>query len=264
MQIAHVDGARALPVPGGKGYCPVCGTEAVAKCGQFNRWHWAHKGRRHCDPWWDNETDWHRGWKQCFDSNLQEVVRTDEHGEKHIADVLTESGVVLEFQNSPMSVQELQSRENFYKKMVWVVNAAPFKNHLVLHAQRLPPPDDALLSDVQFSAGLEHPRPCFAFFRPSEFIRDSKLQRLIPIWEIDSAIDTAYAGHHPITWKRPRSVWLEATLPIVFDTGNSLLELVSYQNHGRPFIGARPLNLHEFLASHGGGISPLMASLRPA
>jgi hypothetical protein len=43
-------------------------------------------------------------------------------GEKHIADVKTESGVVLEFLHSHLRRDERESRERFYQKMVWVVD----------------------------------------------------------------------------------------------------------------------------------------------
>lgn len=45
-----------------------------------------------------------------------------EDGEKHISDVKTEQGVVLEFQHSFLSRDERESREAFYKNMAWIVN----------------------------------------------------------------------------------------------------------------------------------------------
>lgn len=54
-------------------------------------WHWAHKGRLPCDPWWEPETEWHRMWKDYFPSQNQEVVHFDAAtGEKHVADVKTD------------------------------------------------------------------------------------------------------------------------------------------------------------------------------
>lgn len=77
----------------------MCGDLVQAKCGTKVVWHWAHKGRLHCDPWWENETDWHRAWKARFPEECREIVRFDEKGEKHVADVLTKRGMVIEFQN---------------------------------------------------------------------------------------------------------------------------------------------------------------------
>ena len=28
--------------------------------------HWAHHPVRHCDPWWEGETEWHRTWTNHF------------------------------------------------------------------------------------------------------------------------------------------------------------------------------------------------------
>jgi competence protein CoiA len=77
---------------------------------------------RNCDPWWEPETEWHRGWKNQFPAHCQEIIRKAEDGEKHIADVMTESGIVLEFQHSPLRREEREAREAFYQNMVWVVD----------------------------------------------------------------------------------------------------------------------------------------------
>lgn len=43
-------------------------------------------------------------------------------GERHIADVYSEKDVVLEFQSYSIDPEEMRARENFYKKLVWIVN----------------------------------------------------------------------------------------------------------------------------------------------
>ncbi|GEM_PF-4817493 len=85
-------------------------------------WHWAHQGTRSCDPWWENETEWHRAWKGQFPVHWQEIVHTAETGEKHIADVKTDRDWVIEFQHSYIKPEERRSRDAFYPKLVWVVN----------------------------------------------------------------------------------------------------------------------------------------------
>jgi hypothetical protein len=94
----------------------------VAKCGEVRIWHWAHQGIRFCDPWWENETEWHRAWKGQFPVNWQEVVQEAETGEKHIADVKTDRGWVIEFQHSYLKPEERRSRDAFYPKLIWVVD----------------------------------------------------------------------------------------------------------------------------------------------
>ena len=122
MKFAVVEGERREAQPGLSGKCQVCGDAMIAKCGQHRVWHWAHRGTRTCDPWWESETEWHRAWKNHFPENWQEDIHQSEGGEKHIADVKTESGVVLEFQHSFLRQDEREARENFYPRMVWVVD----------------------------------------------------------------------------------------------------------------------------------------------
>lgn len=66
MQFALVDEKRVEAFPNGRGACPSCGSSMIAKCGSRNVNHWAHNGRRNCDPWWENETPWHREWKNVI------------------------------------------------------------------------------------------------------------------------------------------------------------------------------------------------------
>jgi competence protein CoiA len=122
MKYAILNGEKIEATKGSKGFCPSCGSELIAKCGNVNINHWAHKGERTCDLWWENETDWHRTWKNNFPVDWQEVVQRDESGEKHIADVKTKRGWVIEFQHSYLKPDEQQSRNNFYKRIVWVVD----------------------------------------------------------------------------------------------------------------------------------------------
>ena len=123
MKFALVNGQRQEARPGLRGECRACGSPMVAKCGEIKVRHWAHKGRRNCDPWWENETEWHRNWKNQFPDHWQEVVQFDaEDGEKHIADVKTDDGWVLEFQHSYIQPEERRSRDAFYPKLIWVVD----------------------------------------------------------------------------------------------------------------------------------------------
>jgi competence protein CoiA len=94
----------------------------IAKCGERRVWHWAHLTRRNCDPWWENEGAWHRAWKSHFPVNWQEVVHSAEDGMRHIADVKTAHGWVIEFQHSAIKPEERRSRHAFYGKLVWVVD----------------------------------------------------------------------------------------------------------------------------------------------
>jgi hypothetical protein len=122
MKYAIVNGERNEARRGLVGECPACGSEMIAKCGDIYAHHWAHKGRRNCDSWWENETEWHRAWKNLFPADWQEVVHLANDGEKHIADIQTEDGGTIEFQHSLIKPEERISREEFYENLVWVVD----------------------------------------------------------------------------------------------------------------------------------------------
>jgi len=123
MKYALVNNEKVEATKGAHGICQVCGSELIAKCGEIKIHHWSHKSKRNCDPWWENETEWHRTWKNRFPEPWQETVLKDTNtGEKHIADVRTKDGFVIEFQYSHINSNEQKSRELFYKRMVWVVN----------------------------------------------------------------------------------------------------------------------------------------------
>lgn len=122
MKVALVNGQRQEALANLSGMCPYCDHPMVAKCGEVKIWHWAHQGRRFCDPWWENETEWHRAWKGQFPVNWQEVVHQAETGEKHISDVKTDRGWVIEFQHSYLKPEERRSRDTFYPKLIWVVD----------------------------------------------------------------------------------------------------------------------------------------------
>lgn len=122
MRYALVGGARVEPQPKTRGICLCCNGHVTAKCGEHVVWHWAHLSRTHCDPWWEPETQWHRNWKNRFPALWQEVILYSTTGDKHIADVRTPHGLVLEFQRSTIHPDEVAARENFYQKIVWVID----------------------------------------------------------------------------------------------------------------------------------------------
>jgi hypothetical protein len=123
VRFAIVDGQRGEAQPKQRGICQACGDEVIAKCGRVKVWHWAHKGRLSCDPWWENETEWHRKWKAQFPPDWQEQVATDPiTGERHIADVRIPYGLVIEFQHSTIAPAEIAAREKFYGNMIWIVD----------------------------------------------------------------------------------------------------------------------------------------------
>ena len=122
MKFALVNSQRQEAESQLKGVCIRCGYPVVAKCGEQRIHHWAHKAKIQCDPWWERETAWHRSWKNQFPEDWQEIVHLADNGEKHIADVKTQDGWIIEFQHSCITPDERRSRESFYKKLIWVVD----------------------------------------------------------------------------------------------------------------------------------------------
>lgn len=122
MKFALVNGQRQEAQPKLLGVCQICERPMVSKCGERRIWHWAHQAGSACDPWWENETEWHRAWKAQFPEDWQEIIHRAENGEKHIADVKTSQGWVIEFQHSHIQFEERRSRDAFYPKLVWVVD----------------------------------------------------------------------------------------------------------------------------------------------
>lgn len=122
MKFALVNGERQEAQPNLSGECPGCRRPLVARCGDVRVRHWAHKGHRLCDLWWENETEWHRARKNQFPADWQEIWQLAENDERHIADVKTHDGWVIEFQHSNISPDERRSREAFYQSMIWVVD----------------------------------------------------------------------------------------------------------------------------------------------
>jgi competence protein CoiA len=157
MKFAFVNEQRQESQPNLIGKCQGCGNPMIARCGEIRVWHWAHRGRRHCDSWWENESQWHRDWKGQFPVEWQEIVHHAKDGERHIADVKTDAGWVIEFQHSYIKPEERRSREGFYPKLIWVVDGLRRKrdkagfqrawNHHYTHSQAEDSPGRVVYSD---------------------------------------------------------------------------------------------------------------------
>lgn len=129
MKLSIVDGERCEPKKGMSGSCIGCGQQMIAKCGPVRIWHWAHRSSCECDHWWENETEWHRSWKNSFPIEWQEIRQKAQSGEWHIADVRTSQGNIIEFQHSFLKQDERRSRNEFYgNSLVWVVDGLARRN----------------------------------------------------------------------------------------------------------------------------------------
>lgn len=110
------------PTKGVKGFCPVCGEEVLAKCGNIKAHYWSHLANSKC-VYKGNKGEWHLSWQNEFPDDWQEVLLINpENGEKNLADVRSPKGFILEFQHSHIKEEEKTAREQFYKNMCWVVD----------------------------------------------------------------------------------------------------------------------------------------------
>jgi competence CoiA-like predicted nuclease len=145
MLFATVNGEKIEAIPKTKGICPLCELEVFSKCGEINVWHWAHQKDESCDSWYEPETEWHKNWKLIFGKEYCEIVLSKE-GVRHIADIQTKDGIIIELQNSPIQKPIIRSRENFYgDRMLWVINGVHFKNNFTISSSPIINDKDILL-----------------------------------------------------------------------------------------------------------------------
>lgn len=199
MLYALIDGVKKAATPGNKGNCPFCEVEMVPKCGQFKTWHWAHKRVASCDLWYKPETEWHRRWKQIFGVRNCEVIITRDN-QKHIADIRTIHGRIIELQNSPINLDTLESREEFYGyDMIWIINGISFSDNFIIR------PFQATEYDT---------------YTP-EFDRLAKLHGFTPRYR-----STIKEKKERFEWKRPKAVWSYANAQVYIDFGDEFLFFV--------------------------------------
>lgn len=241
MKFALVNGQRQEAKPGLSANCQACDHPLIAKCGELRVHHWAHKRHLDCDPWWENETEWHRAWKNQFPADWQEIIHRAGDGERHIADVKTHAGWVIEFQHSNIATDERLSREAYYQHMIWVVDGTrrtrdiahfsrawasgdsrdPFSNK-----RRISSPEGALLRDWAGSSahvfvdfgndrqlwwifpGSDSKRAYLQYISRAQFVRVHQEKCVHGTNEFDSLIQnfTAFVASYesPPTVRRPQ------------------------------------------------------------
>jgi hypothetical protein len=201
------DGTRALPT--GKeqrATCPNCGEEVIGKYGQIVAPHWAHRADRECDAWGEHEGPWHLGWKalvveaQC-EVTMKRVIDGVEH--HHRADVVGDRGVVIELQHSSISVEDIQARESFYGRMVWVFDASYLVGGENFRLGRILD-DEPVISRAE---GKVYRKGCTL---PSRYFTDKA--SLIQAWESSIAVRWYYPKRS--LWATSKPVYLDFGRPV--------------------------------------------------
>jgi len=121
-------------ISGEEYFCPTCGEKMRVRDGEINVKHYAHVSLNDCDDFSHDMSEWHKAWQEKFPIDCREVVVSDGK-EHHRADILI-GKFVIEFQHSPISVEEVMRRNIFYVragyKVIWVFDAVePYDNEQI-------------------------------------------------------------------------------------------------------------------------------------
>jgi competence protein CoiA len=229
MEWALLADRRQLATPGAVGACPSCGARLIAKCGKVYAWHWAHEACD-CDPWSEPEGRWHRGWKQLFPAEWREVVIRD-----HRADLRVPGGVI-ELQHSSISAGEIEERERFYGRMVWVVNAEEWN---------LEPHHEWRLREFyRNNREPEWPQYCWQSNELSE--KDTWIAYRQKQDAIIASHDTVPEPH--FRWLWPRKSWLAAKRKVYLDRGGDELFLIKRTYAEGRYLITRRISKQMFIA----------------
>ena len=167
MQIAiDKDGKRALACNAKNGddfLCPICGGCVILRQGNINVAHFAHRSNECADNWHYDMSEWHYSMQKRFPEEQREVV-VKYMGQTHRADILHKNQII-EFQHSPISIEELEERNNFY-------NAASYSVAWVFDVQEQY--DSETISIMDYDRALmykwSNPKRCLQCFpQPKEY-----------------------------------------------------------------------------------------------
>jgi hypothetical protein len=168
-------------------------------------------------PRFTGETAWHSDWKKAFPVAYREVTFLNRAlGEYHRADIHTPCGTTIEFQNSPICLAEMQSREIFYPNLVWVLNAKKFKGFRIL--KHLPDVDDGRLADFEFCH-----RAHLSVIRKSEILASAAKPKPLNFHHPELRSIPLTSHYYSFAWRFPHRVWYEAKCPIILDLGGHFL-----------------------------------------
>jgi competence protein CoiA len=204
MIFAHDKSGKRIRAEKGKnGYCPSCRAELTAKCGRIVVHHWAHDFGD-CDSWSGPETDWHRYWKSLVPPDCCEVV-IERDGVKHRADIMTRSGMVVELQHSSIGPDEIEKRERFYGRMLWLFDVSEARARS--HYAKL-----KLADPLTFKALGSH---ADRFYK-----KDADGDHLCYVGISGRFFLIKKDGFHSFLWKHPRKSLMYANREVYLDVGD--------------------------------------------
>ncbi|MCP6758353.1 MAG: competence protein CoiA [Fischerella sp. CENA71] len=125
------DNKKAKPSKGMLAVCPACHKPVIAKCGSILIHHWSHLSGSDCSGK-EPMTQWHYSWQEFFASEHREIVMCNGIIRQRADLCLPQpngSKLIVEFQCSSISVEEISKREQFYTQfghLLWVFDAQDF------------------------------------------------------------------------------------------------------------------------------------------
>lgn len=231
MLFANINGIKSQASPKAKAVCIFCNESMIAKCGKVKTWHWAHKSIDACDSWYEPETEWHRNWKLVFGKEHCEIILIKD-GKKHIADIKTVNGWVIELQNSKLSIDTMEARESFYgDEMIWIINGIKFKDNFKTFTPGTL--NDNLYDDYS---------PEFEYY--------AKIHGFTPRYRPAGEANTDLH----FEWKYSHSVWREANRKIYIDFGKDNLFCITSRTENGQGSGFE-ISKTDFIKTHGGNIA---------
>lgn len=228
IRYALVDGQKTEPIKGLKGTCPACENPMSAKCGTIKVHHWAHHKSMSCDSWWEPMTQWHLDWQDKFPIAWREItLRNELSKEFHRADIYTSNGVTIEFQHSPLSSEEIEKRNLFYDKLIWVINGERFKKNLIITSD-IPHPNSPLLKDYIFSVyeSAFYQSPTFFLTEEYQEYGSSSKRYYLDDPELESVVEEHEESekvYFLFRWAYKHKTWLKSTVPVFIDFGEDVL-----------------------------------------
>lgn len=199
MLYALVGSVKQKAEPSIKGKCPFCKEVVIPRCGEIRINHWSHLKSSNCLFDSVHETEWHLNWKSKFPSENCEV-KIHSESKYHIADVLTPNSIVIEFQNSPISVETIKIREAFYENMIWVVNGLNFKKNISF--SRVPEKGKIYPRNLKYDKDYRN-KPCFVLDLKSKSLDKNSILSITRSGMIYDRLDHKiyiYTPHKSLSW----------------------------------------------------------------
>lgn len=141
MRYAQSENNQRIEVEfsGQRAKCGICKSVVIGKKGEYKKKHWAHKRNKDCDHWYEPITDWHLTWQNYFPEKNREKIIT-KNGKSHRADLQLDNKMVIEVQNSPINIENISSREEFYgeNNMIWILNGETLAKYSEITIEEFP------------------------------------------------------------------------------------------------------------------------------